>query len=250
MPIKIGTCGWGLRGGRKSYFNEFNVVELQNTFYNLPRKRTLEAYKKEAPGCFEFVVKAWQAVTHPISSPTWRKTNRLPGWGDPEGFGHLRPTPENFRAWEMILDVCAVLGSRFVVVQTPPSFRYNEKNRSNLLAFFSQIDRSRLILGWEPRGEWNLHQDEVRRLCGALSLVHVVDPFRRLPAYDSEAVYFRLHGIGSGETNYSYAYIDSDLARLLSIVSEFAYKRDVYVMFNNKNMGSDALKFKKLSESL
>lgn len=250
MALKIGTCGWGVKGGRASYFSEFNVVELQSTFYNVPRKRTLEAYKKDAPVGFEFVVKAWQAITHPLSSPTWRKAGRAPEWGDPRGFGHLKPTPENFRAWEIILEACATLGSRFVVVQTPPSFRYSEESRSNAVAFFSQIDRGGLAIGWEPRGEWNLHPEEIRKICEALSLVHIVDPFRRLPACDSEEVYFRLHGIGSGETNYGYTYSDADLAKLLSIVSALACKREVYVMFNNKSMGADALRFKKLAGSL
>ncbi len=245
MILRIGTCGWGIRGGRGAYFKEFDVVELQSTFYRPVPLWTLERYREDAPEGFEFVVKAWQAITHPISSLTWRRAGKMPELGDPCSFGYLRPTPENFRAWDIILNECRALGSRFVVMQTPPSFVCNEKAESEMIAFLSKVERLSLTLGWEPRGDWNQHPDAVRRVCERLSLVHVVDPFRRLPALESEAVYFRLHGVGEGETNYGYKYTDGDLLALASTVSSYPESK-TYVMFNNVSMGEDAIRFKRL----
>ncbi|MDI9644195.1 MAG: DUF72 domain-containing protein [Candidatus Verstraetearchaeota archaeon] len=254
MEIKVGTCGWSIKGGMREYFRLFNVIELQSTFYRLHSPKVLRRYREHSSREFEFVVKAWQAITHPISSPTWRRSGKIPKLGDPSGFGHLRPTPENQKAWNLILQTCEALRSRFVLVQTPPSFVCNETNRTNMSLFFSSIDRKGLIIGWEPRGDWNLHPEEVKKVCCELSLVHVVDPFRRLPAttYSSDpeasesTTYFRLHGIGGRETNYGYRYTEEDLVRLASIAVNYAAYGSVYVMFNNVNMGSDALRFKQM----
>uniref|UniRef100_A0A7J3V0T5 DUF72 domain-containing protein n=1 Tax=Candidatus Methanosuratincola petrocarbonis (ex Vanwonterghem et al. 2016) TaxID=1867261 RepID=A0A7J3V0T5_9CREN len=248
--LKIGACGWGIRGGKNAYFREFDVVELQSTFYRPVPSKTLEKYRQEAPPGFEYSVKAWQAITHPVSSPTWKKAGKMPELGDPLGLGHLRPTPENFRAWDLILDECRVLGSSFLVIQTPPSFGCNEKAKSGMIDFLSKVERSSLTLGWEPRGDWSRRPEEVGRICERLSLVHVVDPLRRLPALESEVVYFRLHGLGGDETNYKYRYTDSDLSRLASIISTFAESKKVYVMFNNISMGEDALRLKSIMKSL
>lgn len=81
-----------LRGGKNAYYREFNVIELQTTFYKPVSSKTLEKYRREAPAGFEFAVKAWQAITHPFSSPTWKKAGKMPELGDPSGLGHLRPT--------------------------------------------------------------------------------------------------------------------------------------------------------------
>lgn len=239
-----------MRGGMSAYFREFPVIELQSTFYRPVSPKILQKYREDAPAGFEFVVKAWQAITHPVSSPTWRRAGRIPELGDPRGLGHLKPTPENFRAWDIVLDECRLLGSHFVVIQTPPSFTCNEKTKSDMIAFLSQIERSSLVLGWEPRGDWNRYPGEISRICDRLSLVHVVDPFRRLPLLESEVVYFRLHGLGAGETNYRYRYTDADLSTLASIISSYGEPKRIYVMFNNIGMGEDALRFKGMMKSM
>jgi uncharacterized protein YecE (DUF72 family) len=247
LEVKVGTCGWSVKGGKGAYYRTFHVIELQETFYKLPKVETVERWRSEAPEGFEFVVKAWQALTHPAGSPTWRRVGGPPRWGRVEGFGHLRPTEENFKAWEKVLGICRALGSRIIIIQTPPSFGYSEENIANVRGFISSVERKGLLLGWEPRGTWNQHQRETASLCQGLSLMHVMDPFRRPPFTETNTVYFRLHGIGKGETSYSYRYTNGDLKNLLSIV-ENQGAREVYVMFNNVTMAEDALKFKDLLE--
>ncbi|MET1127893.1 MAG: DUF72 domain-containing protein, partial [Thermoproteota archaeon] len=66
--VLSGCCGFPL--SRKRYFERFNVVEVQQTFYDPPSADTLRRWREEAPKGFVFTVKAWQAVTHPSSSPT------------------------------------------------------------------------------------------------------------------------------------------------------------------------------------
>ncbi|NIN51751.1 MAG: DUF72 domain-containing protein, partial [Nitrososphaeria archaeon] len=69
--VKVGCCGFP--GSRKGYFNDFNLVEIQQTFYKMPRLETAQRWRQEAPNEFEFTLKAWQLITHPPTSPTYRK---------------------------------------------------------------------------------------------------------------------------------------------------------------------------------
>ena len=247
MIIKIGTCGWSAKGGRKNYFKYFNTIELQNTFYKLPKVKTALKIRKEAPKDFEINAKVWQVITHPSSSPTWKKAKLKIDRKILKHYGFFRPTEENFKAWEKTLEICNALKCRICIFQTPSSFKPNDENINNILSFFPSIKRNGLIMGWEPRGKWNKELELVKQICKKLDLIHVVDIFKREPVYTPGIAYFRLHGIGK-EINYRYKYTDSDLNRLLKNVLKFSKDNVVYVYFNNIFMFEDALRFKRLLE--
>jgi len=246
--IKVGTCGWSVKGGRKKYFEKFKVIEIQQTFYNLPMVKTAQKWRAEAPEDFEFTLKVWQVITHPHTSPSWRRLRKKPP-GKLENYGFLKPTRENFEAWEKFKEIANSLNAKIVIFQTPPSFGYNRENYNNIIEFFSKIKDNSLVIGWEPRGSWNNALDKVKEIVEDLGIIHVVDPFRRLPVSSHPITYFRLHGIGKGEVNYRYKYSDDDLEKLLKICLNFTSKGHiVYVMFNNVYMAEDALKFKQLAK--
>ncbi len=248
--IKVGCCGWAVKGGKKAYFELFNLIELQDTFYKLPKIETAKKWREMAPISFEFTLKAWQVITHPHTSPTWRRvklkieTNKL------DKYGFLRPTEENFRAWEDTLDICHALNAKICVFQTPPSFGFSSDNVRNVEQFFSSIKRDQVKIAWEPRGSWNENLNVVKQLCNSLDLIHVVDIFKREPVSRTSICYIRLHGIGKGEVNYRYKYTNEDLNLLLEKVKKLLSSyEEVYVLFNNIYMADDALRFKKLVES-
>ena len=246
--IKIGCCGFPV--SRKKYFVTFKLVEIQQTFYKLPSEVTLRRWREEAPMDFEFTIKAWQVVTHPPSSPTWRKAGIKPEPGKGDRYGLLRPTPENFEAWEKTVEVAKVLGAKIIVVQTPPSFRYTEENLQNAIEFFSKARKEGIIVAWEPRGDWHRHIDAIREIVEKTSIIHVVDLLRREPVVaGTGTVYARLHGLGEREVNYRYKYTDEDLVRLakkaISLIRERSIKQ-VYILFNNIYMFEDAKRFREI----
>lgn len=245
--IKVGTCGWSAKGGREAYFVHFSVIELQETFYKIPLEKTAERWRINAPPSFEFVVKAWQAITHPPSSPTWKRSGiKIPR--ELEGkYGFFRVTEETLDAWARTLRICRILDCRICVFQTPPSFGYSSENAGNVEAFFTTIERGGLLLGWEPRGTWNEHLDALRMLLAKLDVTHVVDPLRRKPVHVAGFAYFRLHGLGRGEVNYRYKYTDNDLNALADIAARCSESWTTYVLFNNVCMFDDATRFKELS---
>lgn len=248
--IKVGTCGWSAKGGRRAYFKHFSVIELQETFYKLPREETASRWRSEAPEGFEFVVKAWQAITHPPTSPTWQRSGlRIPE-GAESRYGYFRVSDETLDAWQRTLRICRALEARVCVLQTPPSFGYSAENIGNVEAFFTTIDRGGLLLGWEPRGTWNENLGSLRSLLAKLDITHVVDPLRRKPIHLAGFAYFRLHGLGPGETSYHYRYTDEDLDRLSKIVVQCPECMPTYVLFNNVFMFDDAKRFKTLLKDL
>jgi len=242
--LLVGTCGFSARGGRKAYFDAFPVVEVQDTFYRIVRKSTLEKWRREAPEGFEYTVKAFQGVTHPASSPTWRRSNLKIPEEKRDRYGFFRPTKEVMDSWLYTLDAARTLGSRFIVVQTPASFKPTAENVENIRRFFREAPRNGFLVGWEPRGEWNRMRELLGEILGELSLVHVVDPFRRKEVVETETRYYRLHGRGGREVNYRYKYSDDDLDELVRYIASLDARR-VYVMFNNVYMFDDARRFMK-----
>jgi uncharacterized protein YecE (DUF72 family) len=79
---------------RQRYYLAFNAVEIQDTFYNPPEK--LRSLASKAPQSFVFSMKAWQATSHPLDSPTWKKAEVVSDKRLADRYGFLRPTKEVF----------------------------------------------------------------------------------------------------------------------------------------------------------
>jgi uncharacterized protein YecE (DUF72 family) len=229
-PIKIGCCGFVV--AQRQYYRLFEVIEIQQTFYRLPRLETAAKWRDAAPDGFEFTMKATQLITHEPSSPTYRRLGRRIESARYKHYGRFRSTPEVSEAWEQTAAFAVALGATLVVLQCPASFRPSEENVSNLQEFFRRIDRLGLVLAWEPRGAWP--PELVFELCSELGLIHCVDPFKNQPVY-GDFQYFRLHGV----TGYNYRYSDEELEQ----IREWAGRMPSYVMFNNTWMKDDALRF-------
>ncbi|MEM3545866.1 MAG: DUF72 domain-containing protein [Candidatus Bathyarchaeia archaeon] len=244
--VKVGCCGFPLKGGMKAYFEKFNLVELQSTFYRLPRLNTAKNWRAQAPEGFEFSMKGFQGLTHPTSSPTWRRSGLKLNSEESKEAGFLRPTKVNFEYWKQTRSVAEALNARVVVLQCPPSFTCTDENIESMIMFFKTIDRGKLVIGWEPRhGSWS--SDVIRELCMKLNLIHVVDPFKsETQTCDLNPIYYRLHGLGPRP--YNYRYTDEDLKVLYERYVKPLQNRglDVYILWNNIYMGEDALRFKQM----
>ncbi len=240
--IKVGCCGFSC--GFSKYIKEFEVVEVQRTFYDLPRKNTVEKWRESAPEDFEFTLKCWQVITHPCSSPTWRKIKRE--LANKENYGFFKPTKENFEAWENFADIAKMLKTKIVVFQCHPKFEASKENIENMKNFFNSIERKSMIFAFEPRNKsWT--DKIVREICQELELTHCVDIFARDPAYIKNVAYIRLHGKPPGSAMYKYKYKEKDLEWLKDKINDVGKNvKDVYVMFNNIYMRDDALAFKYL----
>ncbi len=232
---------------KEKYIKEFNLVEVQRIFYKMPRKQTLINWvnlAKKLNKNFEFTVKAWQTITHPPTSITWRKAKLVVSKNKIDKYGGLKPTEENFEAWEKIIEACKTLNSVITVIQTPPSFRPTVENIRNMYDFLGSVKRNGLKLAFEPRGEWVKQPEKIKKVCEELNLIHVTDLLVSKPLSTSRIIYTRLHGLGPRK--YYYEYTSEDLTRLRDTVEKL--DSDVtYVLFNNVKMYYSAKKFMEIT---
>jgi uncharacterized protein YecE (DUF72 family) len=240
----IGTSGFGI--ARSKYVQTFSCVEVQHTFYQPPKISTLERWREEAPPDFEFVLKAWQLITHDAKSPTYRRLKRQLSEREKQEAGYFRPTAIVDEAWEVTLACANALRAKTILFQCPASFKQTDENIANLEAFFSKLNRERspaqFNFCWEPRGKWD--PKIVKRLCRDLNLWHVVDPFES-KSITPRHCYFRLHGKGG----WRYEYDESELRELVAMLPTSSTKRrPTYVFFNNVRMTHDALGFRTIVE--
>ena len=231
--VRVGCCGFPV--GRERYARVFRLVEVQQTFYQVPARALLQRWREQLPPPFEFTLKAWQLITHDATSPTYRRLREPLSRKALRQCGSFRPTDEVHRAWERTREAAHILQARVVVFQCPSSFRPTDENLRHLRLFFSRVQRDDLRLAWEPRGAWEL--ELIRELCVELDLVHVVDPLVHPPVAGSFR-YYRLHGLGG----YRYRYTEADLDRLAALCGG---RESVYVLFNNVHMWEDAQRFLK-----
>ncbi len=227
MAIHVGCCGWPV--ARPRYFAAFGVVEIQESFYNLPRLATVQKWRAAPPAGFEFVLKAPQLITHEPTSPTYRRLRMPLSEAGKKRVGAFKPTREVRAAWAETLGLARAL-------RGPASFAPTATHIRNLTTFFERAERGGLAFAWEPRGEWS--DTEVKTVCRRLDLIHCVDPIQRRPVW-GEPGYFRLHGRGG----YHYTYSEAELKELGALVKPF---RESYVLFNNTGMFDDARRFRVL----
>jgi uncharacterized protein YecE (DUF72 family) len=78
MNLYVGTSGYSYKEWKGTFYPEdlpekqmlhyygerFRSVEINNTFYRMPKESVLEAWAAEVPGDFKFVLKASQRITH------------------------------------------------------------------------------------------------------------------------------------------------------------------------------------------
>jgi uncharacterized protein YecE (DUF72 family) len=133
MEIRVGTSGYAYKEWRGSFYPEklkpaemlryyaerFSTVEINNTFYKLPERGTLERWAEQVPAGFVFVLKASQRITH---------RQRLSG--------------ESKETVDYLFDVASALGARLgpVLFQTPP---FLKKDVARLRAFLDFLPQQR-----------------------------------------------------------------------------------------------------------
>lgn len=240
--MHIGTCGWAyLREKefeqliKKPYASKlqahaqlFSVVEVNSTFYRIPKVTTVQKWWQEASGInkqFQFTVKAYQGITH------------------------LGPFGKAARSqFHQIQEVSEELRASLILFQTPSSFRLTLANVKKIKAFFSEVERGKFVVVWEPRGAWLDNPQMITDVCEECDLIHCVDPFRHqsLSFGKTKIAYFRLHGFGK-PSMYHYNFSAKELNELCSAVDSLPHTlQAAYVFFNNVYCYHNAVSFSKL----
>jgi uncharacterized protein YecE (DUF72 family) len=237
--VKVGCCGWSylkpiefrnLISARYSsilqaYAQIFSFVEINSTFYHMPRQATVEKWRREVSDKnkeFEFSIKAYKGITHF------------------DRFGH-----KSLEYFDQLKKIAGKLECRLILFQSPTSFNSSAENISKIKRFFGSIAEENLSLAWEPRGNWCDSPSLIKELCEEYDLIHCVDPFRNEPvAFGKRKIaYFRLHGFGK-PSMYNYSFSDKELDNLKQILNSLEHScNSIYVLFNNSNCYNNAINF-------
>ena len=234
--IKVGCCGTsGL--SLQMYSKEFDLLEVQRSFYELLKTDLANKWRNNVRLDFEFTMKVFQGITHPVESPTWRKYKKKIEGIDPNEVGLLRTTPFVKYCWEQSIEFAHVLKTKIVIIQLPPSLQYDTTGFGRLKTFFEFVEPD-LTCAIEFRHEsWIPHISYILKNLRKWSIIVVSDPLKFNPP-KQDVQYFRLHGM-NGFTNYRYVYTDQEIDKLIIE----AKKSNTYVLFNNISMLTDAKRF-------
>ncbi|MEO7083461.1 MAG: DUF72 domain-containing protein [Gemmatimonadaceae bacterium] len=133
MKLSAGTSGYAFKEWKGSFYpaglkddgmlahyaSKFPAVEINNTFYRLPKEHVLQDWAARTPESFTFAIKASQRITH---------------------YGRLKP--EAASALEFLLKNTALLGDKLgpVLFQLPPNLK---KDVPRLRAFIAMLPTDR-----------------------------------------------------------------------------------------------------------
>jgi len=241
MEIKnyIGTSGYGYSHWKGVFYPEdlpyreffpyyikfFDTVELNNTFYHIPRESSVEKWHKTSPLDFIFSIKANKSITH---------------------IKRLKNTENSLKLFEgRIAQLQKKIG--VILFQLPPSFK---KDLTVLKDFLAILDPKRKYTFEFRHKSW--FTDETYSLLKAKNIALCISDTPRYPYEEiitANYTYVRLHG---HKVLYASNYSHKALQKYAEKIRKWNEKGIVtYVYFDNDYYGyavKNALYLKKILE--
>lgn len=233
--IRIGTSGWNYNhwaglfyidcpkaGWLECYTRTFSTVEVNATFYHLPKPGTVENWRIRTPEKFLWSVKASRYITH------------MKKLRDPE------------ESLQRFYDVVENFGEKLgpILLQLPPSLVYREDVLDEFWAHVRKGHRYTI----EPRNASWLEDsalEKLRSLNIALCIAQTAGRFPFREAVTADFVYVRLHG---SQALYGSDYTEEELQEWAKKIRK--WKRDTYVYFDNDANAYAPKNAKRLKEIL
>jgi uncharacterized protein YecE (DUF72 family) len=222
--IRIGTSGYhykhwvgryypaGTRPNQmlQHYLRDFDTVELNNTFYQLPSESTFDAWRENTPAGFLYAVKGSRFITHMLKLKDAQR-----------GLMNFLPRAQR-------------LGDRLgpILWQLPPGWNVNVERLEEFLTLLPREQRH----AFELRNlTWM--KDEVYELLrryGAAFCIYELAGYQSPIEVTTDWTYIRLHG----PTHFKYqgSYSDEQLALWADRIRGWSKSRTmkaVYVYFDN-----------------
>ncbi|MCX8131736.1 MAG: DUF72 domain-containing protein [Clostridia bacterium] len=222
------------------YVHNFNFVEINSSYYHMPRLQLFESMDKKTPPDYQFAVKLFGGFTHERNLSQY----------EADKFKYsIRPLTENGKL------TC-------LLAQFPYSFHCNRDN----------VDYLKRIREWfgdmevnvEFRNQKWIRQETIEFLKKEkLGFVAVDEPsirglIKQVTAVTSKVSYLRLHGRnaekwygGEGSERYDYLYSEDELEEWLPRIRELEQNAPVTVIaFNNHPRGKAVTNAKELAALL
>lgn len=205
------------------YQKYFNTVEINNTFYHLPKAQTFKHWHEVAPKDFIFAVKANRFITH------------------------IQRLHQSRASVNLFMNRAKLLKENLgpILYQLPPRWKANPERLEEFAKYLSK----KYINIFEFRDpSWFNHEIYEFLKKNKFGFCIYSMPGIECPeVVTSSVVYIRMHG---GKILYGSNYSEGELKSLAQKIKEFLNKRlTVYVYFNNDAFGfavKNALQLKEL----
>ncbi len=235
--IRVGCSGWVYNHWRgvfypkdvpqkawfEFYAQHFDTVEINNSFYRLPKPETFASWRQRAPDGFCFAVKGSRFITH------------------------IKRLKEPQESVKRFFDSANELGPRAgpILWQLAPSFQRDDER---LAAFLAELPRQHIHAFEFRHKSWLT--DDVYALLSEHRAALCVPDRPDLPQ-DVRCVtdwsYVRLHGSNHDNGNYSQAELNTWADRIRAFADNGA---DVWVYFDNDQHGFAIENARSLRETL
>ncbi len=235
--VRIGTSGWHYKHwvgpfyparmpGSKMlayYCEQFDTVELNNSFYHLPKQSSLESWRDSTPAGFCFAAKGSRFLTH------------MKKLKDPE------------QGLRRFLDCIEVLRPKLgpILFQLPPNWELDSERLQTFINFLPNEHR----YSFEFRNaSWSMPEvySLLRRHNIAYCVFHLAGTHSPIEV-TADFAYVRLHGPGG---RYQGSYNAAALREWAGRINKWRRElKAIYVYFDNDQAGyaaEDALKLRKL----
>ncbi len=222
--VRVGTSGWQYddwdgrfypadvpkRRWYEHYASVFPTVEINYSFYRLPRTSTAERWNRQAPDRFRYAVKGSRYITHNLKL------------ADPaEAIAHV---VERLAPLKTFLGVW--------LWQLPPNLHRDVPRLGTFLGLLPAGHRHAVEF---RHRSW--YDDEVVATLRHHGAAWVWLSDQQMPddaPVTGDFVYLRLHGLGSEDERYRWDYADEELAPWLERLRDAAGRGlDGFVYFNN-----------------
>lgn len=274
VSILIGTASWtdpefiragwyppevrnDAEGRLRYYAEHFPMVEVNATFYALPRVGTVEAWTARTPPGFRFHVKAHQVVSGHPSDPR-RLPEPLRGLPfQPDAKGRIRRPSRALRdaVIDALMEAVGPMGGKLgaILLQLPPYVTAGDAQRAELERIIRRFAPLRVAVEFRHRS-W-VAADERERTMDLLAARGAAYVCVDAPRLDTPSAlppiaevtcdalaYLRLHGRNaqtwhtgrSVAERYDHVYTRDEMAEWLDPVLDMAERaQEVAVVFNN-----------------
>lgn len=200
------------------FSRHFNSVELNYSFYRLPKPEIFQTWREKTPPGFIFSVKVSRFITH------------------------IKRMNEIDKSWMDFLKKAKELSGKLgpFLFQFPPNFRMNEKNFIRIEYFFSRfLGRKRKIIrfAFEFRDK-SWENDRLYVLFKKYSVCKVIADYGNFPKKEnitSDFLYIRMHG---PKEKFSSEYKKNYLRKIAKKILKWKRQgMDIYIYFNNDTQG-------------
>ena len=209
------------------YVQNFPITELNFTWYQMPKARSLERMHRQAPADFRFAAKLTRTLTHEIDPGQWR--------------GQAVQYRDGIAPLIQARKLAAIL------LQFPPSFVRAPQNRRYLAALLDELDGLPLAVEFR-HASWATDRVFAELERRRITLVTVDEPdlpglFPRLDTVTNPGLfYIRFHGrnakgwrSGNMQKQFDYDYGDDELRRWVDtrITKMTRHASSGVIFFNN-----------------